>query len=78
MGDCSTQKMRFETTPHALESAFDGGKLTSDGGLIWLAKADEELGNLCEKIASHVPEWRKGPSIRQSLVRLVSGSESCR
>jgi Transposase DDE domain group 1 len=70
MSDCATQKMRFETTPLALEAAFDGGKLTSDGGLIWLAEADEELG-LCEKIASHVPEWRKGPSIRHSLVRLV-------
>jgi hypothetical protein len=63
--------MRFETTPLALEAAFDGGKLTSDGGLIWLAKADEELGNLCENIASHIPEWRKGPSVRHSLVTLV-------
>jgi hypothetical protein len=71
VGDCATQKMRFETTPLALEAAFDGGKLTSDGGLIWLAKADEELGNLCEKIASHVPEWRKGPSVRHSLKTLV-------
>ena len=71
MGDCATQKMRFETTPLALEAAFDGGKLTSDGGLIWLAKADEELGNLCENIASHIPEWRKGPSVRHSLVTLV-------
>jgi hypothetical protein len=61
--------MRFETTPLALEAAFDGGKLTSDGGLIWLAKADEEL-RLCEKIASYVPEWR-GASVRHSLVRLV-------
>jgi Transposase DDE domain group 1 len=69
VGDCATQKMRFETTPLALEAAFDGGKLTSDGGLIWLAEADEELG-LCEKIASHVPEWR-GPSLRHSLVTLV-------
>ena len=61
--------MRFETTPLALEAAFDGGKLTSDGGLIWLAKADEELG-VCEEIASHIPEWR-GPSVRHSLVTLI-------
>lgn len=71
MDDCATRKMRFETTPLALEAAFDGGKLTSDGGLIWLAEADKELGNLCEKIASHVPEWRKGPSLRHSLETLV-------
>ena len=71
MGDCATQKMRFETTPLTLEAAFDGGKLTSDAGLIWLAKADEEFGNLCEKIASYVPEWRKGPSVRHSLATLI-------
>ncbi len=69
MDDCATQKMRFETTPLALEAAFDGGRLTSDGGLIWLAIADEELG-LCEGIASHIPEWR-GPSVRHSLKTLV-------
>jgi hypothetical protein len=68
--DCATQKTRFETTPLALEAAFDGGRLTSDGGLIWLAEADEELG-LCEEIASHVPEWRKGPSVRHSLKTLI-------
>ena len=63
--------MRFETTPLALQAAFDGGKLPSDGGLIWLAEADEGLGNLCEKVASHIPAWRKGPSVRHPLVTLV-------
>jgi hypothetical protein len=62
--------MRFETpTALALEAAFDGGRITSDGGLIWLAQTDEELG-ICERIASHVPEWR-GAYVRHSLVRLV-------
>jgi hypothetical protein len=70
LGDCATQKMRFETTPLVLEAAFDGGRLTSDGGLCWLAETDEEL-RLCEKIASHVPEWRKGASLRHSLKTLV-------
>jgi len=28
------------------EAAFDGGRITSDGGLLWLAEADSELG-LC-------------------------------
>src|SRR3712207_1207934 len=70
MSDCATPKTRFETTPLALEAAFDGGRITSDGGLIWLAKADEELG-LCEEIASHIPEWRKGLSLRHSRVTLV-------
>jgi Transposase DDE domain group 1 len=70
MGDCATRKTWFETTPLALEAAFDGGRITSDGGLIWLAEADKKLGNLCEKIASHVPEWR-GPSVRHSLKTLL-------
>jgi hypothetical protein len=45
VSDCATQKIRFERpTPLALEAAFDGGRLTSDGGLTWLAEVDEELG----------------------------------
>jgi hypothetical protein len=53
----------------ALEVAFDGGKLTSDGGLTWLSRVDSELG-LCEKIARHVPEWRTGKA-RHSLLALL-------
>jgi hypothetical protein len=48
MGDCATQPMRFETEATlALEAAFDGGRITSDGGLAWLCKMDSEMG-LCE------------------------------
>ena len=71
MADSATTITRFETlTPLALEAAFDGGRLTSDGGLTWLASVDEELG-ISEMISAHVPEWRKGPSIRHSLSMLV-------
>jgi hypothetical protein len=70
MSDCATTRMRFQTSaPLVLEAAFDGGRITSDGGLCWLAEADEQLG-LCEAIARRVPEWR-GPSVRHSLLRLV-------
>ena len=70
MDDCATTRMRFETpAPLPLEAAFDGGRLTSDGGLAWLARADRELG-LCEAIAEKVPEWR-GPSLRHPLSTLV-------
>jgi hypothetical protein len=68
--DCVTTTLRFETPSNlALEAAFDGGPLTSDGRLAWLFDVDEEL-RLCEEIAKHVPEWpkRKG---RHSLVALV-------
>jgi hypothetical protein len=71
MTDCATRKMRFETHKGtlALEAAFDGGRITSDGGLLWLAEADEELG-LCEAISELVPEWRKRRG-RHSLASLV-------
>jgi hypothetical protein len=70
MDDCATQTMRFETEGSlALEAAFDGGRLTSDGGLLWLARVDEELG-LCEAISKCVPEWRTRKA-RHSLASLV-------
>jgi len=82
MDDCATSGLRFETpTNLALEVAFDGGRLTSDGGLTWLAKIDEELG-LCQTIAEHVPEWRKGKVkhsvwalIRQRVFQIACGYE---
>jgi hypothetical protein len=70
MDDCATQTMRFETEGSlALEAAFDGGRLTSDGGLLWLARVDSEMG-LCEAISECVPEWRTRKA-RHSLASLV-------
>jgi hypothetical protein len=70
MDDCATSLMRFETeSALALEAAFDGGRLTSDGGLVWLSEADSELG-LCQRVAEHVPEWRKRQG-RHSLKALI-------
>jgi hypothetical protein len=70
MKDSATSITRFKTSaPLELEATFDGGRLTSDGGLVWLAEVDQELG-LCEKVAHYVPEWR-GPSVRHSLSTLV-------
>ncbi len=71
MQDPATTPTLFGTpTPLDLEeAAFDGGRLTSDGGLCWLAEVDREMG-LCEAIARHIPE-RRGPSVRHSLASLV-------
>ena len=70
MSDCATHKIRFETpTPLALEAAFDGGRLTSDGGLTWLAEVDEELG-VCQAMAQHIPEWRTRRG-RHSMLSLL-------
>ncbi len=52
-----------------LEAAFDAGRLTSDGGLPWLAEADATLG-LCAALAAAIPDWRAGP-VRHSLATLV-------
>src|SRR3712207_1198978 len=69
--DCATASYAFATpTPLPLQAAFDGGRLTSDGGLPWLAEADTALG-LCALIAAFVPEWRKrtGQHALETLVR---------
>lgn len=52
-----------------VEVSFDGGALTSDGGLVWLAEADAVLG-LSAALAAQIPEWRRGP-VRHSLTTLL-------
>ncbi len=70
MNDCATTKLHFGTqTALALEAAFDGGRITSDGGLVWLAELEKEVG-LCQKMAECVPEWRKRRG-HHSLVALM-------
>ncbi len=68
--DSATTTFSFATdTTLPLEAAFDGGRLTSDGGLPLLAQVDAELG-LCAAFAELIPEWRRGP-VRHSLETLV-------
>ena len=55
--------------PLPLEASFDGGRLTSDGGLVWLGEAEAVLG-VCAALAADVPEWRRG-AVRHSLEALV-------
>jgi DDE family transposase len=52
-----------------LQPRFDGGQVTSDGGLPWVARAETELG-VCAALARCVPEWRRG-GVRHSLEALV-------
>src|SRR5204862_2088493 len=44
-------------------------RLTSDGGLPWLAEAEAALG-LCAAFAAHIPEWRRG-RVQHALATLV-------
>src|ERR687886_135083 len=70
MLDPTTPTFRFDSPAGMpLEAAFDAGRLTSDGGLPWLAAADAALG-LCAALAACIPEWRRGP-VRHSLETLV-------
>ena len=55
--------------PRPLEAGFDGGRLTSDGGLPWLHEADTALG-LCAAFAAGIRDWRRGP-VRHPLGTLV-------
>ncbi len=52
-----------------LEARFDGGRLTSDGGLPWLDQADAALG-LCAAFAAVIPEWRRS-HVRHPVATLV-------
>jgi hypothetical protein len=52
-----------------LVGAFDGGRLTSDGGLPWVEQAEAAVG-ICRVLAACVPEWRRG-HVTHSLETLV-------
>src|SRR5690349_303441 len=70
MSHATTSPVQFDTPLGVpLEATFDAGRLTSDGGLPWLAEADTALG-LCPALAGCIPEWRRGP-VQHSLETLV-------
>ena len=82
MAQSATTRYRFATDAQVpLEATFDGGRLTSDGGLPWLAEADAELG-LCAAYARCLPDWRTDPAraqhslealMRQRVFQLACG-----
>lgn len=71
MSQSATPVYRFSGAASLpLEARFDGGRVTSDGGLPWLEHADTALG-LTATFAALVPEWRQraGRHGREMLVR---------
>jgi hypothetical protein len=52
-----------------LAASFDGGRLTSDGGLPWLEQAEGVVG-ICTAFAAVIPDWRRGP-VRHAVETLV-------
>jgi hypothetical protein len=58
MCQSATTPLRFAAVgPVPLEADFLGGRLTSDGGLAWLAEADDVLG-VTAALAAVIPDWR--------------------
>ena len=53
-----------------ITAAFDGGRLTSDGGVMLLALADRRIG-VAEKLACVFPEWRDRTRIVHSLADMI-------
>jgi len=82
MTQSTTASIRFGTPLGVpLETSFDAGRLTSDGGLPWLVEAEAQLG-LCAAFAAEVPDWRHGPVrhplgalIRQRVFQIACGYE---
>ncbi len=71
MAQSTTSPLRFDTRAGVpLVAAFDGGRLTSDGGLPWLAEADTAL-DLCAALARCIPDWRRRRGVHslETLVR---------
>jgi Transposase DDE domain group 1 len=56
--------------PVPLEVDFLGGRLTSDGGLAWIAEADAALG-VTAALAAVIPDWRRRRG-RHDLATLVA------
>ena len=55
MPESATATTRFAVpAPLPLEVSFDGGRLTSDGGLPWIAEAEAVTG-ICASLARAVP-----------------------
>ncbi len=71
MCESATAPLRFAAVgPLPLAVDFLGGRLTSDGGLAWLAEADAVLG-LTAALAAAIPDWRKRRG-RHDLPTLVA------
>jgi hypothetical protein len=71
MCESATGTIRLaEVGPRPLEVDFLGGRLTSDGGLAWLAEADATLG-LTAALAAVIPDWRTRAG-RHDLPTLVA------
>jgi hypothetical protein len=68
---CSQEEMDFGTSGgRKLVGAFDGGAITSNGGVVLLGAADETI-RLCDRLAGCFTDHRHGDRIRHEAVDLL-------
>lgn len=79
MTDSATAALPLASGVLPLEAAFDGDRLTSDGGLPWLGRAEAAV-DVCRALADQLPEWRRGTVVhalpalvRQRVFQLACG-----
>ncbi|MBP2304586.1 hypothetical protein J2849_000957 [Azospirillum melinis] len=53
-----------------VHAAFDGGRLTSDAGVLLLAEIDRRLG-VCERLADCIEETRAPERIQHTLAEMI-------
>ena len=71
MGKDSEMKLHFASiSGKKVEAAFDGGSLTSDGGVLHLRAMDKRLG-LIERLADCITDDRHPSYVNHSLVDLI-------
>jgi hypothetical protein len=69
--DCSADLFDFEPVEgRRLEAAFDGGRMTSDAGVLLLGQADRRLG-LLRRFAACFVDGRSAHAVEHTLERLV-------
>src|ERR1017187_8206005 len=64
----SRKKIRFTSSKRrSVEGRFDGGEVSSDGGLILMREADRRLG-LIKSVASRMSDERQKGKVRHEAV----------
>ena len=68
---CSQHEMDFGSSGgRKLVGAFDGGAITSNGGVVLLGAADKTIG-LCERLAACFTDHRAADAVKHALADLL-------